>query len=137
MVTQNFSSFYTKPDWQMWLHNWNIYKGKFPGTVFLKDMEECIFTQGRNVLYFRVYGNITLSGIDNLIWRWYKNDVILYEPSCVKYLVGSCYMGTVSLAWCSVTTSRRGGRGEVQEGGDICVLVADSHCCMPEANTIL
>ena len=46
-------------------------------------------------------------------------------------------MGTGSLAWCSVTTSRRGGRGKDQEGGDICVLVADSHCCMPEANTIL
>ena len=27
--------------------------------------------------------------------------------------------------------------GEVQEGGDVCVLVADSHCCMEGANTIL
>ena len=29
------------------------------------------------------------------------------------------------------------GRGEVQEGGDTCVLVADSRFCMEEANTIL
>ena len=30
----------------------------------------------------------------------------------------------------------RGG-GEVQEGGHICVLVADSCCCVEEAYTIL
>ena len=27
----------------------------------------------------------------------------------------------------------RGGR-EVQEGGDMCILMADSHCCMAETN---
>ena len=30
-----------------------------------------------------------------------------------------------------------GSEGEVQEGRDLCVLMADSHCCMAEANTIL
>ena len=30
-----------------------------------------------------------------------------------------------------------GGGREVQEGGDICILKADSCCCMAEANTIL
>ena len=30
-----------------------------------------------------------------------------------------------------------GVAGEVQEGGDISVLVADSHCCVVEANTTL
>ena len=30
-----------------------------------------------------------------------------------------------------------GGGREVQEGGDIGILVADSHCCMAEANTTL
>ena len=32
-----------------------------------------------------------------------------------------------------------GGRSgkEVQEGGDICILMADSHCCMAETNTTL
>ena len=27
--------------------------------------------------------------------------------------------------------------GEIQEGRDICVLTADSHCCMAETNTTL
>ena len=35
----------------------------------------------------------------------------------------------------SVTTLR--GGMEVQEGGDICVLTADSHFCMAETNTTL
>ena len=26
---------------------------------------------------------------------------------------------------------------EVQEGGDICILMAHPHCCMGEVNTIL
>ena len=30
-----------------------------------------------------------------------------------------------------------GGRREVQDGGDICIPVADSCCCMAETNTIL
>ena len=29
-----------------------------------------------------------------------------------------------------------GGR-EVQEGGDICILIDDSHCCLVEINTTL
>ena len=29
-----------------------------------------------------------------------------------------------------------GGSGEVQEGGDICILMDNSHCRMAEANTI-
>ena len=34
----------------------------------------------------------------------------------------------------------RGGMGcghEAQEGGDICMIMADLHCCMAETNTIL
>ena len=30
-----------------------------------------------------------------------------------------------------------GGGREVQDGGDVCDLVADSRCCMAEVNTIL
>ena len=40
---------------------------------------------------------------------------------------------------CSVMTYR-GGMGEVrevQEGGVICIHMADSHCCPAEANTML
>ena len=29
------------------------------------------------------------------------------------------------------------GRKEVQDGGDICILTADSHCCTAETNTVL
>ena len=32
---------------------------------------------------------------------------------------------------------RVGGQGEVQEGEDICMLMADSLCCIAEDNTIL
>ena len=30
-----------------------------------------------------------------------------------------------------------GGGREVQEGGDICILIADLHCCSAKTNTIL
>ena len=30
-----------------------------------------------------------------------------------------------------------GGGREAQEGGDICILTADSHCCIAESNIIL
>ena len=30
-----------------------------------------------------------------------------------------------------------GGQREVQEGGDICITMTDSCCCMAETNTIL
>ena len=30
-----------------------------------------------------------------------------------------------------------GGGREVQEGGDICILMSDSHCCMAETNITL
>ena len=29
-----------------------------------------------------------------------------------------------------------GGGREVPEGGDTCTLMADSHCCMAETNTV-
>ena len=48
--------------------------------------------------------------------------------------------GAGSSAQGSVMTQRagmRGSGGKVEEGGDICVLVADSCCCMVDANTIL
>ena len=28
------------------------------------------------------------------------------------------------------------GVKEVQEGGDMCILTSDSHCCMAETNTL-
>ena len=45
---------------------------------------------------------------------------------------------TGSPAGGSVMTSKTGmrGRREAHEGGDMCILMADSHCCMAETNTI-
>ena len=37
---------------------------------------------------------------------------------------------------CDTLEGRNGGCGEVQEEGGIGIFVADSHCCMAEANTI-
>ena len=47
---------------------------------------------------------------------------------------------TESSTWCSMKTERDGmvgGRWKVLEGGDICTLIADSHCCMAETTTTL
>ena len=30
-----------------------------------------------------------------------------------------------------------GGQGAVKEGGDLCILMADLHCCMAEVNPVL
>ena len=38
---------------------------------------------------------------------------------------------------CDNLEGRDGGREKVQDGGDLCVLVANLCCCMAEANTIL
>ena len=42
-----------------------------------------------------------------------------------------------SALWQPRGLGRRGRGEEVQEGGDICVLVAHLHCSMVDANTIL
>ena len=48
----------------------------------------------------------------------------------------TCNIG--SSAQCSVTTQRDGiGEIEVQEGGDICLFMVDSHICTAETNTTL
>ena len=49
-------------------------------------------------------------------------------------------MGKGNSTWGSVRTQRwawGGGGEEVEEGGGTRVVMADSHCCMAEANTIL
>ena len=39
---------------------------------------------------------------------------------------------------CNILEKWDGAEGgkEVQEGGDICILISDSHCCMAEINTL-
>ena len=53
---------------------------------------------------------------------------------------GNLLCNTGSSIQYSVTTWRGGmmwGSGEGQEGGGICILMADPRCCAAEANTIL
>ena len=58
---------------------------------------------------------------------------------CVKWIAsGNLLYSTGSSAWCSVTTQMGGrGRGEVREGGDVCIHTADSLHCTAETNTTL
>ena len=58
---------------------------------------------------------------------------------CVKQIAsGKLLYSTGSSVWCSVMTERGGMVGrDVQEGGDICIYVADSLHCTAETNTTL
>ena len=65
------------------------------------------------------------------------------ELPCIKQIAsGDLLCSAGSSAWCSVVTWI-GGMGvgwsgkEVQEGGDICIHIADSLCCTAETNTTL
>ena len=52
---------------------------------------------------------------------------------------GKLLYNTKSSTWCSVTTLEGWDRGwgRVQDGGDTCILMADSCCYMAETNTTL
>ena len=56
-------------------------------------------------------------------------------PYVKKIASGKLLYNTGSLMQYSVTPLM--GWGEIQEGGDIYMLMTDSHCCVAEANTIL
>ena len=62
-----------------------------------------------------------------------------YTLPCTKQVAnGKLPYNTGSSTLYSVRTYRGGmrwGMREVQEGGDICILMADSLCCMTETNT--
>ena len=59
----------------------------------------------------------------------------IYTPPCVKQIAsGKLLCHTGSSAWCSVMT-QRGGMG-VQEGGHICVHMADSLHSTAESNSM-
>ena len=60
------------------------------------------------------------------------------DMPCVKQMAsGNLRYSTGSSARCSVMTQMGGMRGEVQEGGDICIHIADSLRCTAETNTTL
>jgi len=71
----------------------------------------------------------------------YITEIYIYVLPCVKWIAsGKLLYSTGSSTQCFVTTWKvemGWGLGEVQEGGDLCILVADSCCFMAEASTIL
>ena len=69
-------------------------------------------------------------------------EIDIYTLPCVKQrAIGNLLYTTGSSAGCSVGTymcGMGGGCGrEVQEGGDICIHIADSLCYTAETNTTL
>ena len=67
-----------------------------------------------------------------------STDIYIYTLPCVKQIVsGKLLYNTGSSAQCSMTTRGMGWGGvkEAQEGGDICIFMADLPCCKVETNT--
>ena len=68
-----------------------------------------------------------------------ENSIHIHPLSCIKWIVGEKVLyKTGSTVWHSVVTYRGWGGGEgreAQEGGDICIIMADLCCCMAETNT--
>ena len=70
------------------------------------------------------------------------SSIEIYTLPCVKEIaIGKLLYNTERSAQSSVMTYRGemgGWNGrEVQEKGDICILMADSWCCMAESNAAL
>ena len=69
-----------------------------------------------------------------------ESSIDIYTRPCVKQIAGEKLLYNIgSPVSCSVMT--RGGdmeRGrEAQEGGDVCIITAELHCCTAETNTTL
>ena len=65
-----------------------------------------------------------------------ESCVNIYALFCVRWMAGKLLCSTTSPVWHSVMTWR-GRIGEVgaQEERDTCIILANSHCCVMEANT--
>ena len=71
--------------------------------------------------------------------KWERSTDIYTSPCVKQRPSGKLLYNTGSSPQCSVMT-QRGGMGsgkEVEEEGDICTLMAGSHCCIAETNTTL
>ena len=69
-----------------------------------------------------------------------ESSVNIHILSGVRWIAGEKLLGsTGSPLWCSVMTWKAGlGGGEGGEGaGDVCIIMADMHCCVAETNTML
>lgn len=69
-----------------------------------------------------------------------ESSIDIYTLPCVKQIAGEKLLYNIgSPVSCSVMTWKGDmvrGR-EAQEGGDICIIMAELHCCVAETNTIL
>ena len=66
----------------------------------------------------------------------WESSIDLYTLPCIKQLVGSCYTAQgaqLSTLWWPGGVGCGDAR-EAQEGGDICILIADSRCSIAETN---
>ena len=66
-------------------------------------------------------------------------DVDVYTTMCRKVAGSSCIAQGVEIGALGQPTRVGWGQGwrEAQEGGDICILTADSRCCTAEPTTTL
>lgn len=61
-----------------------------------------------------------------------KNHILLVRGCC------AAPGGEPSLAFCDgLWRDGVGGGGEERGGGDVCIMMADLHCCMAETDTTL
>ena len=67
--------------------------------------------------------------------KWESSIEIYTLPYVKQIAIGRLVYNIGSSAQCSVITWR--GRREAQDGGDICILMADSCCGTAETNTTL
>ena len=80
----------------------------------------------------------TVGGVNGWM-NWESSTDIYIRTALCKTDSGKLLYNTGSSAQCSVTTRGMGWGGvkEAQEGGDICIFMADLPCCMVEINTTL
>ena len=97
------------------------------------------YFQGRNRDAEVENGHVDTEGEGEHGVNW-EIRIDIYTLPCVKYRAsGNLLYSSGSSAWCSVMTYmvglRVGGWRKVQEGGDICIHIADSLHFTAETNT--
>ena len=71
--------------------------------------------------------------------EWGNGEICIHALSGINWITGEKLLYTGSPVWSSVWTWRGGGGDgrKTWERGDVCILMADSRCCMAETNTTL
>ena len=72
-------------------------------------------------------------------WANGKRSIHIYTLSGVRRRAGKRLLWSreSSLVLCDGLEWGEVGRGGVLEGRDVCIIMADLHCCMAETNTVL